>query len=153
MSEHCASLTWTRQSHDFLYQNYNREHRWSFEGGQTIMASAAPEYLGKKEFVNPEEAFIASIASCHMLTFLAVASKKGLIVESYSDKASGILEKGENNKFYMTRITLKPDIVFKASSLDKAVVDHMHELAHASCFIANSIITDVTVSGSYSCKP
>jgi len=96
MSAHKVNLSWKNESENFCYKNYDRTHSWKFEGGIVVKASAAPEYLGKKEFVNPEEAYAASLASCHMLTFLAIASMKKYTVEIYEDKAVAILEKIEN---------------------------------------------------------
>jgi organic hydroperoxide reductase OsmC/OhrA len=146
MSERIVNLSWKNDSEDFLYKNYDRTHSWKFEGGIVVKASAAPEYLGKKEFVNPEEAFAASLASCHMLTFLAIASMKKYIVESYEDKAVAILEKNEKSKMAVTKLYLRPKITFTGDNIpDETVIHEMHRRSHAECFISNSVLTEIII--------
>jgi organic hydroperoxide reductase OsmC/OhrA len=146
MSEDIVNLSWKNDSEDFLYKNYDRTHSWKFEGGIVVKASAAPEYLGKKEFVNPEEAFAASLASCHMLTFLAIASMKKYIVESYEDKAVAILEKNEKSKMAVTKLYLRPKITFTGDNIpDETVIHEMHRRSHAECFISNSVLTEIII--------
>jgi organic hydroperoxide reductase OsmC/OhrA len=146
MSEHIVNLSWKNDSEDFLYKNYDRTHSWKFEGGIVVKASAAPEYLGKKEFVNPEEAFAASLASCHMLTFLAIASMKKYIVESYEDKTVAILEKNEKSKMAVTKLYLRPKITFTGDNIpDETVIHEMHRRSHAECFISNSVLTEIII--------
>lgn len=146
MSEHKVTTKWERTSANFGYDEYNREHTWHFDGGVEVCASAAPDYLGKAECVDPEQAFVASLSSCHMLFVLAIASKKRLTVDQYTDEAIGYLEKNADGKMAVTRVVLKPKIVFSG---DKIPTDNeiagIHEKAHAGCFIANSVKTDVTV--------
>jgi organic hydroperoxide reductase OsmC/OhrA len=146
MSEHRVTLSWKRTSPDFKYESYNREHSWSFEGGVQIQASASPAYRGRPEFVDPEEALVAAISSCHMLTFLALASKKQLIVDSYEDEAVGYLEKNAQGKLAVTRAVLRPRIRFGGSNepaRDELI--QLHDRSHHECFIANSVLTEVTV--------
>src|SRR5246127_5053236 len=112
MSEHKVSLTWKRGDKPFEYQKYSRDHTWKFEGGHEMEASAAPAYLGNEKCVDPEEAFVASLSSCHMLTFLAIASKKQYTVDSYRDQAVGILGKDGEEKLAMTKVTLRPEVKF-----------------------------------------
>ena len=146
MSEHIVNLSWKNDSEDFLYKNYDRTHSWKFEGGIVVKASAATEYLGKKEFVNPEEAFAASLASCHMLTFLAIASMKKYIVESYEDKAVAVLEKNEKSKMAVTKLYLRPKITFTGDNIpDETVIHEMHRRSHAECFISNSVLTEIII--------
>lgn len=146
MSEHKAILNWKRQSADFTYQSYNRDHSWSFDGGSRLEASAAPAYLGNPALVDPEEAFIASLASCHMLTFLAVACKKRFVVESYNDEAVGILERNADGKMAITKVILHPKITFSGENQPTAEqLAQIHDVAHHECFIANSVKTVVTV--------
>ena len=146
MSEHKITLSWKSESEDFSYKNYDRTHSWKFEGGTVVKASAAPEYLGKKELVNPEEAFAASLASCHMLTFLAIASIKKYIIEIYEDKAVAILEKNEKSKMAITKLFLRPKVTFKGDNIpDKTIIDKMHHRAHIECFIANSVLTEIII--------
>ncbi len=146
MSTHTATITWTRRGADFDYDTYNREHEWEFDCGQRVNASAAPEFKGREDNVDPEEAFAASIASCHMLTFLAIASKKRFVVDSYSDSAVAHLEKNAEGALAITRVELRPKISFSG---DRAPSDEeigrMHESAHRNCFIANSVKAEIVV--------
>lgn len=146
MSTHNATITWTRRGAGFDYETYNREHEWSFDSGQRLNASAAPEYKGHEDCVDPEEALVAAIASCHMLTFLAIASKKRLVVESYTDNAVAHLEKNAEGMLAVTRVDLHPKIAFggeKAPSGEE--IEGMHASAHRNCFIANSVKAEVAV--------
>src|SRR5664279_5438718 len=93
MSEHAVTIDWKRETPDFAYETYNRDHDWRFDAGITVRASANPAYLGNASCVDPEEAFIASLSSCHMLSFLALAVNKKYVVDSYLDEAVGVLEK------------------------------------------------------------
>ena len=113
MSEFKVYLSWKNEGEDFLYKTYDRSHLWKFEGGTLVKASAAPDYMGKSELVNPEEAFAASLASCHMLTFLAVASMKKYTVAMYEDNAVAILGKNEKLRMAVTTVYLRPNISFK----------------------------------------
>ncbi len=146
MSEHTATLTWQRRSDAFTYETYNRDHNWKFDGGHEMEASAAPAYLGNPAHVDPEEAYIASLSSCHLLTFLALACKKRFVVESYVDHPVGVLEKGTDGRMAITRLTLRPQVVFGGEKLpDAAALDALHHAAHENCFIANSVKTVITV--------
>jgi organic hydroperoxide reductase OsmC/OhrA len=145
MSEHRASISWTRTSADYTYQTYNRDHDWTL--GQTkVQASAAPEYRGNAALVNPEGALVAAISSCHMLTFLAVAAKRKLSLDSYEDDAVGYLEKNAQGRLSMTRAILRPKIVWTPGvTVSAADLEKLHHDAHEGCFIANSVTTAVTV--------
>lgn len=146
MSEHTVNLSWKNESEDFFYKKYDRTHSWRFEGGTVVKASAAPGYLGKKEFVNPEEAFAASLASCHMLTFLAIASIKKYTVEIYEDTAVAILEKNEKSRLAVTKLYLRPKVTFTGDNIpDNTIIDEMHHRAHTECFIANSVLTEIII--------
>ena len=146
MSEHRVTLNWMRSSSDFKYETYNREHSWSFDGGAEIQASASPAYRGKPECVDPEEALVAAISSCHMLTFLALACKKQLIVDSYEDDAVGYLEKNAHGKLAVTHAVLRPRIRFGGSKAPTPEeLAQLHDRSHHECFIANSVLTEVTV--------
>lgn len=150
MSEHKVYLSWKNEGEDFLYKTYDRTHFWEFEGGTLIKASAAPDYLGKSELVNPEEAFAASLASCHMLTFLAIASMKKYTVETYEDNTVAILGKNEKLKMAVTTVYLRPKISFTGDNIpDKTIIDKMHHRAHQECFIANSVLTEIIVEPVY----
>lgn len=145
MSEHVVDLTWTRGEHEFTYQDYSRDHEWRFDGGVTVGASANPAYLGSEQAVDPEEALVAAISSCHMLTFLALAAKKRLVVESYADHAVGVMAKNEAGRLAITQVTLHPAILFGGDQPDAEALDRMHHRAHQECFIANSVSTEITV--------
>lgn len=146
MSEHKAAIVWKRATPDFNYQTYNRDHNWLLGKGVSIAASAAPAYLGNPKLVDPEEVFVASLSSCHMLTFLAVACKKKFAVESYTDSATGIMEKNAEGKLAITRVVLRPVVTFTGENVPGATqMDELHHVAHTECFIANSVKTAVTV--------
>jgi organic hydroperoxide reductase OsmC/OhrA len=145
MSEHRATIDWQRTSADFTYATYNRAHEWRFNAA-AVPASATKEYRGDEARVNPEEALVAALSSCHMLTFLAVAAKRKLSLDSYRDEAVGVLEKNAEGKLAITRVTLRPKIVWSSGATVSADdLQKMHHDAHAGCFIANSVTTKVTV--------
>ncbi len=146
MSEHKATISWSRGASDFAYEAYSRDHTWSFEGGIQVAASAAPAFFGNAARVDPEEAFVASASSCHMLTFLALAARKRLVVDGYDDSACGFLEKNGDGKLAITRIVLRPRVRFGGSARPSAeTIAQLHHLAHENCFIANSVCTEITV--------
>ena len=145
MSKHFATVEWERGSVEFEYRSYSRDHTWRFEGGVRVCASSAPEYLGNANLVDPEKAFVAALASCHMLTFLAIAARKRLVVDRYRDAAVGFLEKNVDGKLAVTRVVLRPQISFGSRAPSPEGLEKIHELAHKECFIANSVRTSVTV--------
>lgn len=144
MSEHHATIAWERTTEDFTYDTYSRNHLWRFGGGVEIPASAAPGFLGDAGRVDPEEAFVAALSSCHMLTFLAIAARKRLVVDRYRDSAVGYLEKNADGKLAVTRVVLRPEVVFQETPAAE-VIDRLHHRAHEECFIANSVRTEVRV--------
>ena len=145
MSEHRAKIEWSVGTEDFTYETYPRDHLWTFEGGIEVPATAAPDFLGTPGLVDPEEAFVASVASCHMLTFLAVAARKRFVVLRYSDQAVGHLEKNDAGRLAMTRVKLRPEIEFGRSAPDPGQLARLHESAHKNCFIANSVHTAIDI--------
>jgi len=146
MSEHHATITWRRSSADFTWQTYNRAHEWRFTA-TTVPASATKEFRGDESRVNPEEALVAALSACHMLTFLAVAAKRKLSLDSYEDDAIGVLEKNAAGKLAITRVTLRPKIGWSAGvTVSAEDLAKLHHDAHEGCFIANSVTTDVTVT-------
>ena len=148
MSEHKATIRWTRDGKDFTYKTYSRDHVW-VANGNDIPASATAAYLGNPNRVDPEAAFVATLSSCHMLTFLALASNKGFVVDRYEDSAVGHLEKNAAGKMAVTRVKLHPRIVFGGTKTPaQADLDWLHDKAHKECFIANSVTTDVRVVAS-----
>jgi organic hydroperoxide reductase OsmC/OhrA len=146
MSEHRADIIWELGTSDFTYETYSREHTWRFPDGPEIAASAAPEFFGKPECVDPEQAFVAAVSSCHMLTFLAIAARKRLRVERYTDAAVGHLEKNAEGRLAVTRVELRPVINWGGDTLpDAEAIERMHESAHRNCFIANSVVSEIVV--------
>ncbi|HVV65288.1 MAG TPA: OsmC family protein [Rhizomicrobium sp.] len=147
MSEHHASVVWTRTSADFAYDSYNRAHEMRFKNGAIALASSsAPAFKGDADRVDPEEAFVASLSSCHMLTFLAICARKRLTVDSYEDRAVGFLEKGEGGKLWMTRVVLRPSVRFGAGTeMNEKILADLHHKSHEECFIANSVKTNVSI--------
>ena len=151
MSEYLAEISWKLgEGEDFLRNRYSRGHRWRFDGGLEVLASSSPQVLpvpySVEEYVDPEEAFVASLSSCHMLWFLSLAAKQKFVVTAYEDKASGIMAKNAEGKLAMTEVTLRPSVAFEAASQPTAAqLQDLHHEAHAQCFIANSVKTDVRV--------
>ena len=146
MSEHVAEISWKRQTESFAYDQYNRAHDWKFDGGVVVPGSAAPAYKGETDRVDPEEAFVASLSSCHMLTFLAIAAKKKLIVDAYEDRAVGRMDKNAQGKLAVTSVDLHPHVTFAPGvEVDAATLKKMHHDAHENCFIANSVKSLVIV--------
>ncbi len=146
MSEHKATVEWKRETAEFTYETYNRDHDWIFDAGVRVRASANPAYLGSESCVDPEEAFVASLSSCHMLTFLAIACKKRYVVDGYRDPAVGILEKDASGRLAITRVTLRPEVRFAGERTPSGEeLRQLHDQAHHTCFIANSVKTEVIV--------
>ena len=146
MSEHRVIIDWKRETPDFAYDSYNRDHAWHFDAGIVVRASAAPAYKGSETCVDPEEAFVASLSSCHMLTFLAIASRKRLTVDSYRDQAVGILAKDSAANMAIIKVTLRPEVKFSGEKQPTSEeLRQLHDQAHHACFIANSVKTDVVV--------
>ena len=146
MSEHRIELKWARGERVFAYDGFSRAHSVQFSGGQSLQASSAPDYFGDAALANPEELLIAALSSCHMLTFLAVAAKRGHTVERYADAAVGVLEKNSEGKFAVTRVTLHPTIEFGGDKRPSAEeLAGLHHKAHQHCMIANSVKTEVIV--------
>ena len=149
MSDYRATIRWQRTEHEKFSDNqYSRGHQWEFDGGVSVPASASPHVVplpySVEENVDPEEAFIAAISSCHMLTFLGIAAKRRYVIDSYVDEAIGIMEEDDKGRTSVTKVTLRPNIVFSGSKQpDYAQLEKMHHLAHQHCFIANSVKTEI----------
>lgn len=147
MSEHRTALTWQRSGAAFERGNYVREHRLRFERGQQLTNSAAPGYGGLGDATDPEELLLAALSSCHMLTFLALASNRGYMLESYSDDAVAILDKNAEGKPAVTRAVLNPRTRFSGEKIPTLEeLQTLHQRAHANCFIAHSVKTEVEVN-------
>lgn len=151
MSEHKARIQWTFSQGDFLKGTYSREHSWTFDGGVTVPASSSPAAVrvpfSNPANVDPEEAFVASLSSCHMLTYLYVASRKGFEILSYEDDAVGLLTKNERGIPWVSSVVLHPRITYGGAKMPtREEIDQMHHAAHEQCFIANSVKTDISIS-------
>jgi organic hydroperoxide reductase OsmC/OhrA len=150
MSTHQAIVSWKRNGSDFLNGRYSREHTWTFDGGVTLAASPSPlvvpEPYSNPANVDPEEAFVAAISSCHMLTYLFLASRQNFQVDSYLDEAVGFMTKNDHGVMWISEVVLHPRIAYSGENRPaSADEDRLHHLAHEQCFIANSIRTRVSV--------
>lgn len=148
MSEHVATIEW-RAEGDFRAGRYSRGHLWTFDGGTSVQASASPHVVpppfSDPAGVDPEEAFVASASSCHMLWFLHLARDAGLDVASYRDEARGVMGKDSDGRMAITRIVLRPEIGFTGVAPDPAKLARLHHEAHGKCFIANSLKSEIVV--------
>ena len=152
MSEHRATIAWKRTGPDFLKGKYSREHTWSFDGGLTVPASPSPSVVpapySNPAGIDPEEALVASISSCHMLTYVYLAQRGGFQVESYEDEAVGMMTRNARGVPWLSRVTLNPRIVYGGERRPSAAdEERLHHRAHDECFIANSVKTEIVVQG------
>ncbi|SPE51015.1 OsmC family protein [Verrucomicrobia bacterium] len=152
MSEHKAIISWKNTGPDFLKGKYSREHTWTFDGGATVQASSSPSVVplpySNPAYVDPEEAFVASLSSCHMLTFVYLAYREGFLLDDYHDEAVGIVSKNEKGIPWVSAVTLNPRIAWSGAKQPAAAdLERLHHAAHEQCFIANSVKTLVTVAG------
>ncbi len=148
MSTHTADITWQRDGQPFTDRRYRRHHQWRFDGGAVVAGSSSPQVvplpMSDAAAVDPEEAFVASLSSCHLLWFLDVASRAGWVVDHYHDAASGVLARGADGRLMMTLVTLRPAVRFAGDHQpDAAEFARLHHAAHDACFIAHSVKTDV----------
>lgn len=155
MADHLyrATTIWRRDPNaDFARGRYSRGHLWRFDGGVEVRAAASPYVVPKsltpEDAVDPEEAFIAALSSCHLLTFLDVARRAGAVVDSYEDDAEGIMEKDDAGRYWVSRVTLRPRIAWAGDPPSPEEVSRLHHVAHEQCFISNSVKTDVRVEPS-----
>jgi organic hydroperoxide reductase OsmC/OhrA len=152
-SEHqySATVSWRRQPPEKFSDNrYSRAHQWRFDGGAVVPASSSPLVVplpySAPANVDPEEAFVAALSSCHMLFFLSYAARRGLVVESYEDTAVGVMGRDEHGKEVMLKVSLRPRIVFSGDRQpDAAEIEALHHRSHEDCYIANSVRTEVVV--------
>jgi organic hydroperoxide reductase OsmC/OhrA len=151
MMPYIVRISWKRKSDEVFVDNkYSRSHTWTFDGGIEVAGSSSthvvPPPMSNEAAVDPEEAFVASISSCHMLWFLSLAVEKTFVVDSYEDNAEGVLGKNEEGKLAMTRVTLSPKITFGGDQApSREQIDELHHSAHEKCFIANSVKTKIAV--------
>ena len=150
--EYTATVRWERGEGSFADNRYSREHVWRFDGGTEVPASPAPANVppgcSRADAVDPEEAFVAAISSCHMLFFLAFAGRRGFVPDAYEDHALGVMTKNERGKLFVSRVTLDPKIAWSGDRRPSAEeVAEMHHRAHEECYLANSVKTEVVVAG------
>jgi organic hydroperoxide reductase OsmC/OhrA len=146
--EYRARIHWARGAAAFTDNRYSRAHRWQFDGGVEVPASSSPHVvrvpLSDEHAVDPEEALVAALSSCHMLFFLSFAAARGFRVDDYTDEATGVMGKNSAGRTAMVRVTLHPRVVFSGERLpQRADIDSLHHRSHEECFIANSVTTEV----------
>jgi organic hydroperoxide reductase OsmC/OhrA len=153
MSVHKIMVSWRKDPlADFANGKYSREHIWTFDGGLKVPASSSPSVVplpfSNPACVDPEEAFIASISSCHMLWFLSLAAKRGFVLETYNDEAAGVMTRNEKNILWVSKVTLHPKIAYSGAKQPTSLEEEqLHHEAHEQCFIANSVKTNIVVAG------
>lgn len=144
-----ATIRWQHDGSEFSRGRYQRAHNWQFDGGIEVPASASPQVVrapySREDAVDPEEAMVAALSSCHMMTFLWLASKAGIEVAAYIDEACGYLEQNEAGRMWLARVLLRPVLMFAGPVPASATVDALHTEAHAECYIANSVKTAVSI--------
>lgn len=147
MSEYTATIVWQRNGATFTDNRYSRAHQWKFDGGAVVPGSSSPHVvrvpLSDASAVDPEEAFVASLSSCHMLFFLSLAAARGFVIDTYEDQAVGTMAKNQEGKVAMTVVTLRPRATFAGKQPTPEELDALHHKAHEECFIASSVKSEV----------
>jgi organic hydroperoxide reductase OsmC/OhrA len=145
--DYTVTIEWSRNGAAFTDLKYSRAHRWRFDGGAVVPGSSSPHVvplpMSDASAVDPEEAFVAALSSCHMLWFLSIAAKRGFVVERYADDAVGVMGRNAQRKMAMTRVTLRPRVSFAGAAPDAQAHEAMHHEAHKACYIASSVTTEV----------
>lgn len=156
MSTHTAEVHWQKQPDEAFTDNrYSRRHVWRFDGGASVPASSSPHAVrvpfSDPAAVDPEEAYVAALSSCHMLWFLSLAAQQKFAVTDYVDAAAGTLENNADGKAVITRVVLKPQVTFGgAQAPTDAEVHGLHHAAHDACYLANSVKTEIVIDGRWS---
>ncbi|MPZ19449.1 MAG: OsmC family peroxiredoxin [Luteitalea sp.] len=150
MSMYTTTVVWTRAADELFNDNkYSRAHEWRFDGGTVVPASSSPQVvklpLSKEDAVDPEEAFVASLSSCHMLFFLSYAAKGQFVIDRYEDEAVGEMGKNANGNIAILRVVLRPQVTWAGNRPSREQLDALHHRAHESCYIANSVKTEILV--------
>ncbi len=149
MSEHTATIEWKRGEHPFAKGRYSRRHEWRFDGGAVVGASSSPhvvrEPFSDPTAVDPEEAFVAALSSCHMLWFLSIAAERGFIVDDYVDEPVGHMREDDAGKSVIAELVLRPRVTFNGAQPPRERIDEIHHAAHEHCFLANSVKTAIRV--------
>ena len=153
-SRHTATITWARNAATFTDNRYSRAHGWAFDGGATVAASSSPHSVrlpfSDPAAVDPEEAFVAALSSCHMLWFLSLAAQAGFVVDHYSDNANGALAPDAQGRMAITTVTLNPDVAFSGALVpDDAAVAALHHRAHEACYLASSVRSEIVMAGTW----
>ena len=147
MSQYQATIDWRRDGADFSKGRYSRAHRWTLDCGTVLAASASPSVVplpySEEKAIDPEEAFVASISSCHMLWFLDIARQAGFVVDSYSDTARGVMTTQDGGGLWVSRVDLYPVTAWGGEPPDRSALEALHHKAHEMCFIANSVQTEI----------
>jgi organic hydroperoxide reductase OsmC/OhrA len=152
MADHRATIEWQTAASpaDFMRGRYSREHQWTFDGGVRVAGSSSPSVVplpwSSAAAVDPEEAYVAAIASCHMLSFLYIAAKAGFAISAYRDEAIGVMAKNERGRAWVSKVTLAPAITYVGKAPTADELAHLHHQAHDECFIANSVNTEIVVA-------
>lgn len=150
MARHSATVDWVRGDAPFSDRRYSRGHSWRFDGGLEVQASSSPQVvpvpMSVAAAVDPEEAFVASLSSCHMLWFLDLAARAGLVVDRYRDDAIGIMSQDPSGRLAMTLVELRPTVEFAGTPPSAAALSQLHERAHHECFLANSVKTEIRIA-------
>lgn len=144
MSEHRAGLAWTRTTPGFAYDDFNRDHQVRFGDGRVLTGDAAAAYGGQAAGADPEQLFAASLAACHMLSFLAVAARMRIVVDAYADDAVAFVGKGADGRLAVTCVVLKPRVTF-AADVPPERLAQLHDLAHRNCFVAGAVKADIVI--------
>jgi len=149
MHQYRATVQWQNNDEVFTDNKYSRKHSWHFDGGLEVPASASPTIVGdtyaNSSAVDPEEAFVASLSSCHMLWFLSLTARQGYVVAEYRDEAEGMMQKNAEGKLAITEVILRPVVRFDGDNPETKVFDDLHQQAHQKCFIAHSVKTAITI--------
>lgn len=149
MGHYAATVSWELGQGDFAANRYSRGHLWEFDGGVAVPASASPQIVplphSVEDAVDPEEAFVAALSSCHMLFFLSLAATAGVVVAAYRDEAIGTLGTMADGRLAMTEVVLRPAAVYDGDQPDPGTIEALHHQAHEQCFIANSVSTNIRV--------
>lgn len=149
MADYTAQVHWQRQQQSFTDQRYSRRHLWRFDGGQEVPGSSSPHSVplpySDPAAVDPEEAFVASVSSCHMLWFLSLAAQAGWTVDDYLDDAVGRMARDARGRMAITVVTLRPAIRFAGNQPSAGDIAALHHAAHERCYIANSVRSEVVI--------
>ena len=154
MATYGCTIEWSRGDEAFSDRKYSRAHRWRFDGGAVVPGSSSPHSVrppySDPSAVDPEEALVAAVSSCHMLWFLSLAAEQGYVIDSYTDAAEGHMARFADGRQGITEIVLRPQVVVSGpNEPDDAAIDALHHAAHGHCFIANSIRSEVHVEGGW----